>query len=993
MSLKFPYIQLDGDRNKASLYIRTAKTELKRTYDQAMQAGTPMYQRRVVLDNQSHVIATLKISGEFFSINIYAAPGLEKKFGAEKRDDEVVTEVPFPLGLYSGLAYKHWLPYDDATEDPADLDLTYPTTELFHPTRICLNNHPDDFPDGYNYQPNERLNVQPSTLLYYDNSIPKAAPPDPVFEQDFKDELAQTSRIRPCQFSGLLQIAATFSISHGDIRLPRETLPDYFEDMATQEYIDACKTQGVLCAYEQHSLKTHGIVRDVNTNLWLVEISQLNGIIARQLPIFKSGTFIGASKDEEEAIVLLGGVPTGESFPNARQDILDGIDDGWIIEVMPPTNSPIEDFFDNESFYTDWGYSWAFNNDGTEARTTTYEWSFSDFSRFKYWSLTFDFDFDSGGSPDFSVTLTKLQDQYMAAGRNWDGEHPLVGGEHNGVDNSSLHDDLCVYFHAGDIYNTYSPGASVGAQQSVYDALWTGLPDDADAVVWVGWINEEWHTITQRFIKIVGYHRHFSPEKSIDLSQVQLGKNHTIIDTSEEVFELEEPVPGGTRWTTRPIHYSTAFPKNSIRTEKWEHWDDNSLDEKYVYADILQKGTLPGAMCSPERKHEEGRDHKNTMAWDLFYPTPWIKWRFIEHYPRGGFTRFYACASNRNAYFLLFVEQRLSDSYWRNIFECYPLRSDVRHFQDRVSSEFFFPDVFPRSSNTGWPAGYDYAAFGTTGPYTQWPDPQELYEPMDDHREASPLAPNSIDLQLRRKCIGVFASWDSTILGGGTYTQRNVQRVDLNAEEEDFTWTEWWYSGKVIHQPGSTYIDIFETPEPAFEYRVVDGGGWFTGGTDEGVPTQMGPDGEPCPTVYAFDAEIGQGYGRPFKSIRADPEAPTYRYKGEYEGKIWLVADRFTTEPLLLKSIPVVDTDTDGYYELRNIEDAQYTYDSSFYIRGPTWWCQTAVWGEEAAIYSHPVGTDYNRPMTLTSSGIMPPMPPGEDYEYFRLTFVGVNSE
>ena len=130
---------------------------------------------------------------------------------------------------------------------------------------------------------------------------------------------------------------------------------------------DAQKINGIQVKYAYQWTRCHGIVRGEDGKQWLVEISNTNGVIAMLLPLLKGTAGFKSSKQDvlREAAKLLGGLPSGETFPS---DIALAINEGTVIRLK--TASDMQEYFSRLAYNADLG--WSFNNTGSEAHNTCY---------------------------------------------------------------------------------------------------------------------------------------------------------------------------------------------------------------------------------------------------------------------------------------------------------------------------------------------------------------------------------------------------------------------------------------------------------------------------------------------------------------------------------------------------------------------------------------------------------------------------------------------
>jgi hypothetical protein len=136
--------------------------------------------------------------------------------------------------------------------------------------------------------------------------------------------------------------------------------------------------QGLRCWYDFRFSRTHGITKAADGALWLVEISSGRGIVAMPLPLWTITTKdefydkVVAMGDTEAQTMLeeLGGFPTGEHFPVSSAEFDAYVKAGRIIRLAPVGD--LAPFYQNIMYGS--GVGWAFNEDGSEAHNTAYNY-------------------------------------------------------------------------------------------------------------------------------------------------------------------------------------------------------------------------------------------------------------------------------------------------------------------------------------------------------------------------------------------------------------------------------------------------------------------------------------------------------------------------------------------------------------------------------------------------------------------------------------------
>ena len=727
MGNRVPHIWLVGDKDYAELFLRRAKVELFRTKQVVEKMGVPVYHRRVKI-SETVVIDTLVTNvGEYITIH-----------AVQLGEAPLVPAIPVPdlkfIALYSGFAYKNWLLYDSTGQDT---EAQFPTLEDFCPTQRTLKHYPDDFPLDQTYQENLRLNVRPSDTLFRWNFSDPTFPANSSFGPPLDDvpdpsnDLSgQTQRIRPCMFSGLLQKAASLAISHGDMRTNRVALSELVDQStASTRYLDLLNTQGFQCEYEQRHERTHGIVKRGNTS-WLVEISETNGIIARRLPILNRDLFKNLIKEEADEVKEVGGVPTGEAFPTDRAEVLAGINEGWILELQPPEY--METYYDDYTPYVafdDFGYSWCFNPTGSEARTTTWGVLYPGQSlgnnafTSAYWKITF----ETEPSSPFSATLSIIREDPMIQGAETD-RTPALLGTGTTYPNSSQNITIPPVQWA-QVQPSSAHVVSIGTTPTAGHAnIWDDIPEDMDAVVWVGWIDGDWSEIHYRSKRVVENSRILEVPHVTSVQQAhdlvaEIGEDIIYYDFNDDPGH---PIPGFDWYQLAPSPWSTEL---NLPEKDWVDY------RPYRYTHLLDA----------EVHNEEQFMYRQGRYHYIYYSFWAVHLSHNLKLPSGA-TYFLTAPFNRNAYFCIDrtnKEGNTSGNYDRN--------------GDTLVSG---SNVSVKASNSGSPSGAPnpetqlldlaslsptYGGYGIFGArphsFINWLDDDTIWDGTDSAACSSPPSP------------------------------------------------------------------------------------------------------------------------------------------------------------------------------------------------------------------------------------------------------------
>lgn len=204
----------------------------------------------------------------------------------------------------------------------------------FHPTTNCANAYNIE----YGWQPSTKLATTP----------------------------VQVELVKPSMFSGTMKRVVQAMLGMGIVR---DDSPLYFGGA-----IPAPRQTKVTYGYQWN--RTHGIYKAGPQNHWLIEISQVNGIIAMPLPLLaNTGTpeFRAKVKSRNDRGTLLvldefGALPSGEDFPATGVPLEDAITAGKVLRLMAA--SGLADYFGDGRmpYYPECG--WSISATGHRFRNT-----------------------------------------------------------------------------------------------------------------------------------------------------------------------------------------------------------------------------------------------------------------------------------------------------------------------------------------------------------------------------------------------------------------------------------------------------------------------------------------------------------------------------------------------------------------------------------------------------------------------------------------------
>lgn len=205
---------------------------------------------------------------------------------------------------------------------------------------------------GIGYQPSERLAVDPPN--WFD-----------IFPQpDERTVPSQYYKITPSCYSGQMKKLVQYVLGLG--RIPADMLAP--NDALANEV----EQHGFVTRYDFRWHRTHGLVRASDKRWWLVEISQVHGVLAMPLPLYEDieteQDIVIDKPDLEElkdVIAAFGGQPTGECFPTGAA-LTKAIEAGNVLQLLPI--SAMAEFYSYSPYSVCFG--WAFSSDGHEAHNT-----------------------------------------------------------------------------------------------------------------------------------------------------------------------------------------------------------------------------------------------------------------------------------------------------------------------------------------------------------------------------------------------------------------------------------------------------------------------------------------------------------------------------------------------------------------------------------------------------------------------------------------------
>lgn len=269
--------------------------------------------------------------------------------------------------------------------DPAivkDPDSGEERVTAFHPTQPCATLHGLDFQE----QENHRLAVYVAGHLF------------PELDSTNSNALALYSQhvlLKPTMYSGsmrrIVQVLMGFGFQGATsvygVRVLSDSPIEIDEDEEDEGEVEieqskriptgyerTVASNGLQILYDYRFWRTHGLTLASDGRWWLVEVSQLNGVIAMPLPIFQDTDdehLLAKMQDLNDSAGLsvrsdFGGFPSGEPFPSTEKGLAAAMRSGRVIRLAPPET--LAEFYEKSMYSSAMG--WAFNTGGTEAHNT-----------------------------------------------------------------------------------------------------------------------------------------------------------------------------------------------------------------------------------------------------------------------------------------------------------------------------------------------------------------------------------------------------------------------------------------------------------------------------------------------------------------------------------------------------------------------------------------------------------------------------------------------
>lgn len=316
--MAFPLYVFDGDRDHAQTLIPHANKVLHQVRELVRLSGGI---HRLVRPIPGGYTEVLKI-GDTETVRIFAEATTRREEPADSTLLEILSGVTRGGALVAG--------------NPDVLRDYRPTLQAW---LYPLKSDPAKDPAEFNDEP--RLAVPPAASLGLPGS-------------------SQYEYLKPTMYSGRMAVLVQVLMGYGKLR---------FQDAPGA-------SDGFKVLYDYRWARTHGIHKGADGNLWLIEISLVNGVLAMRLPLFASTRVGGALHDKlkgsnqdviRETMARFNGIPSGALFPVGGA-LTEAIARGDVLRLLEYT--ALLPFYDNGGPLST-VIGWTFNEDGTEAHNVT----------------------------------------------------------------------------------------------------------------------------------------------------------------------------------------------------------------------------------------------------------------------------------------------------------------------------------------------------------------------------------------------------------------------------------------------------------------------------------------------------------------------------------------------------------------------------------------------------------------------------------------------
>jgi len=347
MALRIVY---EGDEAAAKLHLPVAENLLHKVREFVAASGAGVYSSRQIIDSRSYAYA-LKI-GEMEALHIYVQP-----LPPAPPPEQETKELP---DFLSGVIRAGWLRVDTLPALPGQTgERKVKVLETYKPNALWA----ERLKRQITFADSTRLAIAPDKQMFSGISDSVKAPAD--------RKPSQYVSIRPSNYTGRMQQLVQVCLGYG-VLPPRRV---YESDASRRATIIA---EGLQLHYDYRWIRTHGVAKGADGQLWLIEICMFTGVVAMPLPVIPdSKRRIGEVKEDmAEVIKMFNGIPNGGGVPVGPL-LTKRIKEGTVLQLMTPAE--LQPFYAHQPYHSACG--WAFNSDGTEAHNTCWNYAANNMKR------------------------------------------------------------------------------------------------------------------------------------------------------------------------------------------------------------------------------------------------------------------------------------------------------------------------------------------------------------------------------------------------------------------------------------------------------------------------------------------------------------------------------------------------------------------------------------------------------------------------------------
>lgn len=363
------HLSIEGDHNEGFKHVRTARIMVDELRQSLGLAGLTTGARHHRIDDNSYIYA--RVGNGINAVRI-VMPYLDEtiEIAEEVIPEFIKTETAMPTFLSGHITGA------EIVETADQLGNKLNRLSKFRPTPECQQKH--------KLSPDLQLNARLAVKGYADLSAVK--------DTDFR-RYSQHAGVRPTMYSGVMKQVVQLLLGYGKpeggmffdraqlYKIKMAGMAEGRSDIPRATgYEQEVLKNGYQVRYDYRNYRTHGIVFGSDKKPWLVEIGITRGIVAMPLPLYPSTTTeefreVMEEKGDYEMLAvleLLGGMPTGESFPVKQSDFNALVRSGDILRLA--SVGDLQRYYGRLTPYSS-ALGWAFNESGTEAHNTGYAYA------------------------------------------------------------------------------------------------------------------------------------------------------------------------------------------------------------------------------------------------------------------------------------------------------------------------------------------------------------------------------------------------------------------------------------------------------------------------------------------------------------------------------------------------------------------------------------------------------------------------------------------